>query len=243
MPCHMFGRRRDKPSSPPRSRFRRRFFRAVRWCVYIIAGFYVFCLLGLLYVRFFDPPFTAVQAERRVESWFSDRPYVKRYQPVKLARVPLEVQRAVIAAEDGRFYEHHGIDWEELDKVAKESWKRKTVIRGGSTITQQLVKNLFLTTWRSPVRKVLEFTLTPLAELVLSKQRILELYLNVIEWGPGVYGIEAASRYHYHVSVGALSRDQAARLAAIIPDPRRRKPARMDHYAATILNRMNSRGW
>ena len=239
----MFGRREDSSSGTAGGRIRRWIFKVIRWAIYIVAGFYLFCLLALAFFRYVDPPFTAVQAQRRVESWFSDRPYVKRYDPIKLARLPRHVQYAVIAAEDGRFYDHGGIDWQELDKLAHESWKRKQIKRGGSTITQQLVKNLFLTTSRSAVRKVFEITLTPLAELILPKKRILEIYLNVIEWGPGVYGVEAASRYHYGVSARALSRDQAARLAAVIPDPRRRQPARMNRYAATILNRMASRGW
>jgi monofunctional biosynthetic peptidoglycan transglycosylase len=106
-----------------------------------------------------------------------------------------------------------------------------------------LVKNLFLTTHRSVVRKGVEMTLTPLAELILSKRRILELYLNEIEWGPGVYGIEAAARHHYRVPATGLDRDQAARLAAVIPAPLQRRPDRMGNYARLILARMTSLGW
>jgi len=116
-------------------------------------------------------------------------------------------------------------------------------VRGASTITQQLVKNLFFTIHRSPVRKAAEFTLAPLAELLLSKERILELYLNVIEWGPGVYGAEAAARQYYGIPASRVGREQAARLAAVIPLPRRRKPARMDDYSAEILERMTRMGW
>jgi monofunctional biosynthetic peptidoglycan transglycosylase len=152
------------------------------------------------------------------------------------------LQRAVIAAEDGRFYDHAGIDWQELGKVLDEREQRGR-LRGGSTITQQLVKNLFLTTHSNPLRKGLETPIVPLAELLLSKQRMLELYLNVIEWGPGVYGVEAAARYHYGVPAAKLSRDQAARLAACIPSPLRRRPQRMDSYSSVILTRMASRGW
>ena len=115
--------------------------------------------------------------------------------------------------------------------------------RGGSTISQQLVKNLFLTTHRSLVRKALEFTLVPLAEIILPKERILELYLNVIEWGPGVYGAEAASQHHYGVSVTQVNRQQAARLAACIPSPLTREPNRVNRYSREILSRMTSRGW
>ena len=116
-------------------------------------------------------------------------------------------------------------------------------LRGGSTISQQLVKNLFLTTHRSPIRKGLELTLVPIAELVLSKDRILELYLNHIEWGRGIWGVEAASRHYYGISVNRLDREQGARLAACIPDPRRRRPSQMGAYSGIILERMRSRGW
>jgi monofunctional biosynthetic peptidoglycan transglycosylase len=105
------------------------------------------------------------------------------------------------------------------------------------------VKNLFLTTRRSIIRKGVEVTLVPVAELILSKRRILELYLNVVEWGPGVYGAEAAARYHYGVSAAALGRDRAARLAAILPSPLRRKPARMNEISGRILERMARVGW
>ena len=115
-------------------------------------------------------------------------------------------------------------------------------MRGASTLTQQLVKNLFLTTHRSLVRKGLEVALTPLAELILPKERILELYLNEIEWGPGVFGVEAAARHHYAVSATRLSRAQAVRLAAVIPAPRVRRPERMGWYARVIEGRMRAMG-
>jgi monofunctional biosynthetic peptidoglycan transglycosylase len=105
------------------------------------------------------------------------------------------------------------------------------------------VKNLYFTTHRSFVRKGLEMTITPMAELVLGKPRILELYLNVVEWGPGVYGIDAAARHHYRVPARRLTRERAARLAAILPAPRRRRPERMGHYASVIQQRMRAMGW
>jgi monofunctional biosynthetic peptidoglycan transglycosylase len=149
----------------------------------------------------------------------------------------------VIAAEDTRFFQHHGIDWKEVSDVVEDGIESGHIDRGASTITQQLVKNLFFTTHRSALRKVPEFTLAPLAEALLPKQRILELYLNVIEWGPGVYGAEAASRFHYNTSAAAVDRGRALRLAAIIPSPRKRKPGRMDTYGATIDRRMRQMGW
>jgi monofunctional biosynthetic peptidoglycan transglycosylase len=115
--------------------------------------------------------------------------------------------------------------------------------RGASTLTQQLVKNLFFGTGGSFLRKGAEATLVPVAELVLGKRRILELYLNVVEWGPGAYGAEAACRYHYKTSARNIGRDQSARLAAILPAPLKRRPERMNRYREIILNRMWQAGW
>jgi monofunctional biosynthetic peptidoglycan transglycosylase len=184
-----------------------------------------------------------VQAQRRVEAWVHRKPYGKRQEWVPLARIAPDLQHAVISAEDGRFFQHHGIDWKEVQKVVDQDVEDGRLGRGGSTITQQLVKNLFFTTSRSVIRKGVEFTLAPLAEWVLPKKRILELYLNVIEWGPGVYGAEAASRLWYGIPAARVNRDQAARLAAVIPSPLRRKPGRMNAYSAEILHRMEQTGW
>ncbi len=217
-------------------------WRIARTILGITLAFYVLCTLNLVYLRWMNPLFTTVQVQRRVESLFSKKKYEARQSSVPLRQIPLDLQHAVIAAEDGGFYAHHGIDWQELGKVWEEV-EEDGRLRGASTITQQLVKNLFLTTHRSFVRKAFEFTLAPLAELILPKQRILELYLNVIEWGPGIYGVDQAARYHYGGPPARLSREQAARLAACIPAPRTRKAARMNQYAAVILDRMESRGW
>ncbi len=186
---------------------------------------------------------TAVQAQRRIRAMLEHRPYAKRYQFVPLSRIAPNLQHAVIAAEDGRFFQHHGFDWIEMRKVLEDDMQKQKLGRGGSTITQQLVKNLFLSTERSLIRKGVEFTLVPMVEALLTKKRILELYLNVIEWGPGVYGAEAASEFYYHVHASEVSRDQAARLAAIIPAPLRRRPARMNDYSDEILRRMAQSGW
>jgi monofunctional biosynthetic peptidoglycan transglycosylase len=115
--------------------------------------------------------------------------------------------------------------------------------RGASTITQQLVKNLFLTTSRSVVRKAVEFTITPAADWILGKQRVLELYLNAIEWGPGIYGAEAAANAYYRIPAARLGREESAGLAAIIPSPLTRKPARMEQLSADILEKMHNMGW
>ncbi len=198
--------------------------------------------LSLVCVRWINPPFTAVHIERRVQAWIHKKPYHKRYTFVRLDRISPDFQHAVIAAEDGRFYGHHGFDWHEM-QTAVEANLEKGRGRGASTITQQLVKNLFFGTGRSFLRKGAEFTLVPVAELVLGKRRILELYLNVVEWGPGVYGAEAASRYHYRISANRVDREQGARLAAILPAPLRWRPEHMSDYSAIILERMRQMGW
>lgn len=197
----------------------------------------------LLPLRWVDPWFTGVQAQRRVESWFAPGRYEKRYKPVELGKISPHLRHAVVAAEDGRFWRHWGIDVVEMWRAAERGVESGKSLRGASTITQQLVKNLFFTTHRNPVRKVAEFVLAPAAELVLGKDRILELYLNSVEWGPGVFGAEAAARYHYGVRAGALSREQAARLAACLPAPRRRRPTAMNQSGEIILSRMKQMGW
>lgn len=207
-----------------------------------VLAFYCSVALSLVALRRINPPFTAVHLERRIQAWVHKTPYHKRYRFVPLSQISRDFQHAVIAAEDARFYQHHGFDWDQVEIALDESMEGGRT-RGASTITQQLVKNLFLTTNRSAVRKGIEFTLVPLAEHILGKQRILELYLNVIEWGPGVYGAEAAAQYHYGISAVRVNRDQGARLAAILPAPLRRKPARMNDYSARILERMRQMGW
>ena len=224
------------------NRKRRRVPPFVRWLLLLGLGFYACCAIALAGLRWFIPIATGVQVQRRVEAFFQEGEYRPVQIFVPLENIPVHVQRAVIVAEDGRFYEHRGIDWLELAKVFKEVETRGR-LRGGSTISQQLVKNLFLTTHRSPIRKGIELTLVPIAELVLSKDRILELYLNLIEWGPGIWGVEAAARHHFRTSVNRLDREQGARLAACIPDPLRRRPSQMDTYSGIILERMRSRGW
>ncbi|GIV59590.1 MAG: monofunctional biosynthetic peptidoglycan transglycosylase [Rhodothermaceae bacterium] len=215
----------------------------VRGLLVALAGYFGLCTLALLLYNVVDPPTTGVQLQRRVASWFSEQPYEKHYRPVPLERIADVLEHAVIAAEDGRFFEHHGIDWQAVREAVEDNRRRGRTWRGGSTITQQLVKNLFMTTHSSYLRKALEVPLAYLAELLLSKERILELYLNVIEWGDGIYGAEAAARHYYGIGAGRLSRHQAAALAAVIPNPRHRHPDRMGWYRDVILRRMQQMGY
>ena len=208
-----------------------------------MASLWLLAAFTLVAAKWIDPPTTAVQMERRFEAWVNHKPYRKRYQFVPLRQISLDMQHAVVAAEDGRFYEHHGFDWHAMEIAAEDDMEGGRRIRGGSTITQQLVKNLFFGTSRSYLRKGAEFTLVPVAEFVLGKERILELYLNVVEWGPGIYGVEAASHAYYGTSARKIGRDQAARLAAVLPLPLKRRPDRMDHYSEIIVDHMREMGW
>ncbi len=213
-----------------------------KWVVLFVASFFGFVFLSLLYLRFLDPPTTALQTQRRLEAWISGGEYDKRYSPLSSSDISKHLRHAVVAAEDARFYEHNGVDWEAIMK-AREDNRRRRRARGGSTMTQQLAKNLYLSSHSTVWRKGIELPIAYMMEFILPKERILELYINVIEWGPGLYGAEEAAHYHYGVPAARLTRSQSARLAAIIPAPRRRKPQRMDQLSGIILGRMNQMGW
>jgi monofunctional glycosyltransferase len=214
----------------------------LRWLVITVVFVWSLCALTLVTARWIDPPTTAVHIERRLQAWIRLRPYHARYEFIPLSQISPDLQHAVVAAEDARFYQHHGFDWHQI-QIAADGDLHGGRTRGASTITQQLVKNLFFGTGRSFLRKGAEFTLVPVAELVLGKRRILELYLNVIEWGPGIYGAEPASHYYYRTNARNLGREQSARLAAILPAPLKRRPERMNHYSDLILERMRQMGW
>ncbi|HEV2215295.1 MAG TPA: monofunctional biosynthetic peptidoglycan transglycosylase [Terracidiphilus sp.] len=215
---------------------------AAAWLSAALVSLWLLAAFALVVLRFVNPPTTAVHVERRLQAWLHNRPYHPHCTFIPLAEISPNLQHAVIAAEDERFYQHHGFDWHAIQLAAEHDVDGGR-LRGGSTLTQQLVKNLFLGTSRSLLRKAAETSLVPVAELVLGKRRILELYLNVVEWGPAIYGAQAASRAWFSTPASRLSREQAARLAAILPDPRRRRPQRMDHYSSIILDHMRQMGW
>jgi monofunctional glycosyltransferase len=160
-----------------------------------------------------------------------------------LSRISRDLQRAVIVAEDATFYHHHGFDWEGIRGAATRNWDRGELRRGGSTITQQLAKNLYLSPEKNLVRKIHEAAITRALEERLTKKRILELYLNVVEWGKGIYGAEAAAQHHFGKSAQDLAPEEAALLAAILPSPRRYDPLRVTPYLMRrqqqILSRMH----
>src|ERR1700734_3965051 len=231
------------PNTNPKTRFRTGFLRSfVRWLAIGVVLLWSLVALILLAVRWIDPPSTAVHIQRHLQAWIHHTPYHKRYKFIPLGQISPDLQHAVVAAEDARFYQHHGFDWHEIQIAAEDDLEGDRT-RGASTITQQLVKNLFFGTGRSILRKGAEFTLVPVAEFVLGKRRILEIYLNVVEWGPGIYGADAACHAYDGTAARNTDREQAARLAAILPAPLKRRPARMNQYSALVLERMRQLGW
>jgi monofunctional glycosyltransferase len=233
----------EGPDTPPRATPRKSLLRSfLRWSVVGVVALWSLAALVLVAARWIDPPTTAVHIQRRLQAWIHHKPYQEHYKFIPLSQISPNLQHAVIAAEDARFYQHHGFDWHAIQIAAQDDMEGGRM-RGGSTITQQLVKNLFFGTGRSILRKGAEFTLVPVAELVLGKRRILELYLNVVEWGPGIYGADSACYYLYKTSTRRVDRVQSAQLAAILPLPLKRRPERMTHYSAIILERMRQMGW
>jgi monofunctional biosynthetic peptidoglycan transglycosylase len=166
-----------------------------------------------------------------------------RQQWVPYTRISGHLKRAIIAAEDAKFVSHNGFDWDGIQKAYEKNLREGEIVAGGSTITQQLAKNLFFSGERTWWRKAQEAVVAVMIETVMSKRRILEIYLNVIEWGEGVFGAEAAARLHYGTTAAGLTPEQAARLASIVPSPRRYGPASDTAYlqrrTQTILARMN----
>ena len=189
-----------------------------------------------------NPTTTAFMKLRAEEAKRDGRTLRHRHQWVRYSRISKNLQRAVLVAEDSRFFQHDGVDLEELRKSIEINMERGGAIRGASTITQQLAKNLYLSPSKDPLRKLRELIIARRLEAALPKARILEIYLNVIEWGDGIWGAEAAARFHFGVSAAALSRDQAALLAGAIINPRVLNPSRPNRRLLArqriILSRM-----
>ncbi|KAB2926321.1 MAG: monofunctional biosynthetic peptidoglycan transglycosylase [Bacteroidetes bacterium] len=194
-----------------------------------------------------NPKRTAMMEQRIEEAEEAGKPFAIAQQWVPLSRISRHLVNAVIVSEDGTFYEHEGVDWYELEESIRKNLAKGKAARGGSTISQQLAKNLFLSTSKDPVRKFKELVITLRMERTLSKRRILELYLNLIEWGDGVFGAEAAAKRYFGKSAANLTREEAARMAAVIPSPRRHRPDAASRYVlrrtSVILERMSARGY
>ena len=201
-------------------------------------------LARLAWWRSHDPASTAFMDER-LERIREKKPGATlRHQWVPYGRISGNLKRAIVAAEDAKFADHEGFDWEAMQKAWEKNQKRGRVVAGGSTISQQLAKNLFLSGSRTPWRKAQEAMITVMREGVMDKRRILEIYLNVIEWGDGVFGAEAAARHYFGTSAASLSPAQAARLAAMVPNPRfydrNRGTPWLERKTRIILDRMGA---
>jgi monofunctional glycosyltransferase len=193
-----------------------------------------------------NPGETAFMREHAERAKKEKRSFWKKQIWISIKSIPKVAVDAVVVAEDGTFWSHDGFDWFEFKESLEKNFEEGRAARGASTITQQLVKNLYLSSSKNPLRKLKEWILTWYMEQQLSKSRILEIYLNCIEWGDGVYGIEAASQYYYNKPAGGLTRDECIRLAAIIPSPRKHRADVDSKYvlrrSKIILTRMEARG-
>jgi monofunctional biosynthetic peptidoglycan transglycosylase len=196
-------------------------------------------------LRTVNPTETALMRQRKAEAAAEGKLFRVTQRWIALNRIPSYVLEAIIVAEDGTFYSHGGFDWYEVQESIEKNIEQRRAARGGSTITQQLAKNLYLSTSKDPIRKAKEAVITLLLEKTLSKSRILELYVNCIEWGRGIFGIEAASQTYFGKSASALTVEEGARLAAVIPSPLRHRPDADSRYVLRreqiVLNRMAAR--
>ncbi|MHB1098755.1 MAG: monofunctional biosynthetic peptidoglycan transglycosylase [Burkholderiales bacterium] len=191
-----------------------------------------------------NPDSTAFMEARLVEMRKTDPEAQIVHRWVPYNRISNNLKRALIAAEDAKFLDHEGFDWEGIQKAYEKDLKKGKIVAGGSTISQQLAKNLFLSGKRSPWRKGEESIITVMIEHMMSKRRILELYLNSIEWGNGIFGAEAAAKHYYGIDAANLSAFQAAHLAAMVPNPRyydaHRNAGWLSKKTGILLGRMNS---
>ena len=194
--------------------------------------------------KFVNPSTTSFMSLRLDELRGKDPRAGLKQQWVPYERISANLKRAVVAAEDAKFSDHEGFDWEGIQKALEKNQKKGRIVAGGSTISQQLAKNLFLSASKTPWRKAQEAVITLMLEAVLDKRRILEIYLNVVEWGNGVFGAEAAARHYYGTSAAQVSAEQAARLAVLLPNPRKFGRLPNSPYLAArsqvILGRMNA---
>ena len=201
-------------------------------------------LLHIILWTVVNPGESAFMETRLEHLQEKDEKATLRHQWVNYNQISIHIKQAVIAAEDAKFIDHEGFDWEGIEKAYEKNKRRKKIVAGGSTISQQLAKNLFLSNQRTPWRKAEETIITLMLENILSKQRILEIYLNVIEWGNNVYGIEAASLRYFSSHARDLNSFQSAKLASMIPNPkyyeRHQDASGLIERSVIILSRMNS---
>ena len=213
--------------------------------LFLLFFFYqLWILLHIILWTVINPGESAFMETRLEHLQEKDEKATLRHQWVNYNQISINIKQAVIAAEDAKFIDHEGFDWEGIEKAYEKNKRRKKIVAGGSTISQQLAKNLFLSNQRTPWRKAEETIITLMLETILSKQRILEIYLNVIEWGNNVYGIEAASLRYFSSHARDLNSFQSAKLASMIPNPkyyeRHQDASGLIERSGIILSRMNS---
>jgi monofunctional biosynthetic peptidoglycan transglycosylase len=215
--------------------------RGVAALVLLLVSYQLWYFGHIVWWRYFNPSVTSFMQIRMEQLRDKDPKAQFRHQWVPYERISGNLKRAVVAAEDDKFIDHEGFDWEALQKAIEKNQRRGKVVAGGSTISQQLAKNLFLSPSKTPWRKAQEAVITLMLETVWDKRRILEVYLNVVEWGSGVFGAEAAARHYYDISAAQLSASQAAHLAVMLPNPRKYEKsfsARLQTHANRIQGRM-----
>jgi monofunctional biosynthetic peptidoglycan transglycosylase len=229
--------------APPTARRDSRQRRAATLAGLTLLALLVWPAEAVLLLRFIDPPCTMVMLYQSAGRFLDGGSPGWHHANLPRNRVSRYLYQAIVAAEDQRFFDHHGFDFVEIGKAREKHERRpKRPLRGASTLTQQTAKNLFLPPWRSFIRKGVEAYFTLLMELLWPKERILEMYANIVEFAPGVYGAQAAARYHFHKDASRLTPQEAALLAAVLPNPKRWSASRPTPYirqrAAWILGQM-----
>ncbi len=219
-------------------------WRGVKWFLLLLIAYQLWIFIHICWWINFNPS-TSAFMEDRLEILQEKNPNAEiKHRWVPYQKISPNLKRALIAAEDRKFVDHEGFDWDGIQKAYEKNLKKHKVVAGGSTISQQLAKNLFLSTKRTPWRKLEEAMITVMLESTMSKRRIFEIYLNVIEWGNGIFGAEAAARHYFGISARNLSALQAAKLAAMVPNPRyydkHQGAPGLNRKTGIILNRMNS---
>lgn len=218
-------------------------WRALAVFLVMLVVYQIWLLSQVFWYNWFDPASSRFMEDRLVVMREADPDAGLQHRWVPYERISPNLKRAIVAAEDSRFLDHDGFDWDAMQRAYEKNLARGRIVAGGSTISQQLAKNLFLSSRRTPWRKLQEAVITVMLETVMDKRRILEIYLNVIEWGNGIFGAEAAARHYFHVGADRLGPQQAAKLAAMVPNPRyydrHRMAAPLNRKTAIILGRMS----
>ena len=203
----------------------KRVTRGIKWSLTLLIALVLlwqgWYLGWVVWWKYFNPNMTSFMAQRLDEMQERNPAATLKHDWVPYSRISVRLKQAAVAAEDDKFVEHDGFDWEGMQKALEKNRRRGKVVAGGSTISQQLAKNLFLSASKTPWRKAQEAVITVMIEMLWDKRRILEVYLNSVEWGQGIFGAEAAARHYFGISAAQLNAAQAARLAILLPAPRR----------------------